>query len=413
MIMLWENFNMPLLSLSSAKLRSLLTMLGIIIGVSAVVSILAIGDGVKQSVQNQITGVVDANALAITSGQTGQNPGGEKKSGISASSSLGASTLTADDITALQAVPHITAVAPISLISGIIANGSTQSNGALLLATTPAFAATETLNFAHGRFIETADNNKQVVVLGGQLSTDLFGSANPVGRTVTIRNLPFTVIGALQTSDSSASSLTGSNFDNAAYMPFDTAKLFSSGAPPQILRILAQVDLTSNVNGAAAGAKKALLKTHGGQDDFTVLTQKDILSTVDTVLSLLTDFIVAIASISLLVGGIGIMNIMLVSVTERTREIGLRKALGATSGTVLSQFLIEAIVLSLIGGGLGILVAYGLANGIGKAAKITPVFTPDSIILAVGVSAAVGIIFGFAPAVKAARKRPIQALKAE
>src|ERR1700683_2652517 len=407
--MFWENFKMALVSLRSAKLRSLLTMLGIIIGVSAVVSILAIGDGVKQSVQNQITGVVNANALAITSGKVGGGQGG----GSNAGSSLGASTLTAADITALEAVPHITAVAPISIVSGIIANGTTQSNGALLLATTPSFADTETLKFSHGRFIENSDNNKQVVVLGGQLSTSLFGSANPVGRTVTIRDLPFTVIGALQTSDSSASSLTGSNFDNAAYMPFETAKLFSAGAPPQILRILAQVDTTSNVNSTASAATKALLKSHGGQNDFTILTQKDILSTVNTVLSLLTDFIVAIASISLLVGGIGIMNIMLVSVTERTREIGLRKALGAPSGTVLSQFLIEAIVLSLIGGGLGILAAVGLAKGIGKAAKITPVFTPDSIILAVGVSGAVGIIFGFAPAVKAARKRPIQALKAE
>jgi putative ABC transport system permease protein len=409
-IMLWENFKMALLSLSSAKLRSLLTMLGIIIGVAAVVSILAIGDGVKQSVQTQITGVVNANALAITSGNA--SPGGGKKGG-GAGESLGASTLTTADITALQSVRHITAVAPISLVSGIIANGATQSSGALLLATTPAFAATQSLKFAHGRFIASSDNNKQVVVLGGQLSTDLFGSANPVGRTVTIRNLPFTVIGALQTSDSSASSLTGSNFDNAAYMPFETAKTFTAGAPPQILRILAQVDSTTNVNAAASASKTVLLKSHGGQADFTVLTQKDILSTVDTVLSLLTDFIVAIASISLLVGGIGIMNIMLVSVTERTREIGLRKALGATSSTVLSQFLIEAVVLSLIGGALGILAAFGLASGIGKAAKITPVFTPDAISLAVGVSAAVGIIFGFAPAVKAARKRPIQALKAE
>jgi len=159
--------------------------------------------------------------------------------------------------------------------------------------------------------------------------------------------------------------------------------------------------------------KSTMLKNHDGQEDFTVLTQKDILSTVDTVLSLLTTFIVAIASISLLVGGIGIMNIMLVSVTERTREIGLRKAIGASSSTVLSQFLIEAVVLSLLGGALGIAAAIGLATLAGKLAKISPVFTPNSIGLAVGVSSAVGIIFGIAPAIKAARKRPIQALKAE
>jgi putative ABC transport system permease protein len=186
-----------------------------------------------------------------------------------------------------------------------------------------------------------------------------------------------------------------------------------SGGTAQVLRIIEQVDGADHVNTVADDSRKALLKSHGGQDDFSVLTQKDILSTVDTVLNLLTTFIVAIASISLLVGGIGIMNIMLVSVTERTREIGLRKAIGASSFTVLSQFLIEAMVLSLIGGALGILAAVGLANAAGKLAKIVPVFTPTSITLAVGVSAAVGIIFGIAPAVKAARKRPIQALKAE
>jgi putative ABC transport system permease protein len=409
-MMFFENLKMALRSLNNAKLRSFLTMLGIIIGVAAVVSILAIGDGVKQSVQTQITGVVNANAITVASGKIGI---GGKGGGNSASSSLGASTLTATDINTLQKVPHVTAVAPISLVSGIIANGSIQSNGALLLATTPDFAKTQTLKFSAGHFLTPADSGKQVVVLGGQAKQDLFGSADAVGKTVTIRNLKFTVIGTLQTSDSSASSLTGSNFDNAAYIPFDTAKVFTAGAPPEILRILVQVDSTTNVNLVATNSRKALLVTHGGQDDFTVLTQKDILSTVDTILNLLTTFIVAIASISLLVGGIGIMNIMLVSVTERTREIGLRKAIGASSSTVLSQFLIEAIVLSLIGGGLGILAAIGLATGAGKLAKITPVFTPQAIGLAVGVSAAVGIIFGIAPAIKAARKRPIQALKAE
>lgn len=402
-MMLWENFKMALVSLGNAKLRSLLTMLGIIIGVSAVVSILAIGQGVEQSVQNEITGVVNANAIAITSGKEG-------KGGFS--SALGASTLTTSDITALSKLNHVAAVAPISLVSGIIANGTVQSNGALLLATTPGFAKTQTLNLAAGRFLNDQDSGKNVVVLGGQAKQDLFGSANAIGQTVTIRNIKFTVIGTLKTSDSSASSLTGSNFDNAAYMSFDTAKLFSAGAPPQILRILVQSDATANVNTVAAAATQALLADHGGQNDFSVLTQKDILSTVDTVLSLLTTFIVAIASISLLVGGIGIMNIMLVSVTERTREIGLRKAIGASSFTVLSQFLIEAIVLSLIGGALGILVAVGEASVAGRLAKITPVFTPGAIILAVSVSAGVGIVFGIAPAIKAARKRPIQALKA-
>jgi putative ABC transport system permease protein len=406
-MMLWENLKMALVSLGSSKLRTFLTMLGIIIGVSAVVAILAIGDGVKANIQSAITGVVNANAIDISPGSMGGKGAG------AASSGLGASTLTQKDVTALSKLTHVTAVAPLSLVSGVIANGTQTAPGALLIATVPQFSQTQTLNFSGGHFLTASDANQHVVVLGGQAKQLLFGNADAVGQTVTIRGLPFTVVGTLKTSDSGAASLTGSSFDNAAYIPFSTATTFSGGSTPQIIRILIQVDSSTNVNSVASSAKSALDVTHGGQNDFSVLTQKDILSTVDTVLNLLTTFIVAIASISLLVGGIGIMNIMLVSVTERTREIGLRKAIGASSGTVLAQFLIEAVVISVIGGLLGILAAVGQANLAGKLAHITPVFTPGAITLAVGVSAAVGIIFGIAPAIKAARKRPIQALKAE
>jgi putative ABC transport system permease protein len=410
-MMFFENLKMALVSLRNAKLRSFLTMLGIIIGVAAVVSILAIGAGVKKAVQDQIAGVVNANAIAVASGKinVGKSAGA---GGGGAASSLGASTLTQKDVDALAKVKHITAVAPLSLVSGIIAHGATTAGDALLLATTPSFAQTQSLKFDSGRFLEASDNAKNVAVLGGAAKQSLFGDKPAVGQEITIRGLKFTVVGALKASDAAASSLTGPNLDNAVYIPFDTAKTVTN-TTPQILRIIAQTDATDNVNTTADAARAALKTSHGGQDDFTVLTQKDILSTVDTVLSLLTTFIVAIASISLLVGGIGIMNIMLVSVTERTREIGLRKAIGASSFTVLSQFLIEAIVLSLIGGALGILAAMGQATIAGRLAHITPVFTPEAIGLAVGVSAAVGIIFGIAPAIKAARKRPIQALKAE
>ena len=413
-MMFFENLKMALRSLSNAKLRSFLTMLGIIIGVASVVSILAIGDGVKKAVQDQITGVVNANAIAIASGKIGVGGKGGAQAGAS---SVGASTLTQADMDALAKLNHVTAVAPISLISGIATRGTTTADGALLLATTPDFAKTQTLKFDEGRFLSAADENQYSVVLGGQAKQALFGDSDAIGQIITIRNKPFTVIGTLKSSDSGASSLTGSSFDNAIYLPLSTAKVVSGGTA-QIIRILVQVDSTGNVNSTADAARVTLRQTHtvtadGKHDDFTVLTQKDILSTVDTILNLLTTFIVAIASISLLVGGIGIMNIMLVSVTERTREIGLRKAIGASSGTVLSQFLIEAIVISVIGGAIGILVAMGQATVAGKLAKIDPVFTPNAILLAVGVSAGVGVIFGIAPAIKAARKRPIQALKAE
>ena len=403
-MMFYENFKMAFVSLSNAKLRSFLTMLGIIIGVAAVVSILAIGAGVKKAVQDQITGVVNANAIAVASGKISLKSGG--------ASSIGASTLTLTDIDYLAKLNHVVAVAPMSLISGNVSNGKIVSNSELLLATTPPFSKTQTLKFASGRFLNDSDKGKAVAVLGGNAKTDLFGAEDALGKIISIRGTAFTIIGILKPADGAASSFSaGPSLENAIYLPIDTATKII-GSPPPIARILVQVDNASNVKAVAASMKSKLLKGHGGQEDFTVLTQSDILSTVDSVLSLLTTFIVAIASISLLVGGIGIMNIMLVSVTERTREIGLRKAIGASSSTVLSQFLIEAVVISLVGGGIGIAVAIGLATVAGKLAKITPVFTPEAIGLAFGVSAAVGIIFGIAPAIKAARKRPIQALKA-
>ncbi|HEX3082096.1 MAG TPA: ABC transporter permease [Candidatus Saccharimonadia bacterium] len=406
-MMFYENLKMAFVSLRNAKLRSFLTMLGIIIGVAAVVSILAIGAGVKKAVQEQITGVINANAIAVASGKINLKGGG------GGASSFASSTLTLSDISKLSKLKHVKAVAPMSLINASVANGAIVSNTELMLATTPPFSQTQTLKFSEGRFLTDADNGKNVAVLGGGAKDDLFGTNEALGSTITIRGGKFTVIGILKTSDSAASSFSaGPSLENAVYIPLDTATKLLTTAPP-INRILVQVDDSSNVNEVADSMKATMLKNHDGQEDFTVLTQKDILSTVDTVLSLLTTFIVAIASISLLVGGIGIMNIMLVSVTERTREIGLRKAVGASSTTVLSQFLIEAVVLSVFGGLLGIAAAIGMATGAGKLAKITPVFTPNSIGLAVGVSAAVGIIFGIAPAIKAARKRPIQALKAE
>lgn len=404
-MMFWENLKMAFASLGNAKLRSFLTMLGIIIGVAAVVAILAIGAGVKQSVQDQITGVVNANAITVTSGKVNLKSGGAQ--------SLGASTLTTNDVAVLSKLDHVDGVAPLSLISGNVTAGGVVSNSELIVATTPAFAKTQTLKFAEGHFLTAADAEKPVVVLGGGAKTALFGDSSALGKTVVIRGTKFTVVGAIEPSDTSASSFSaGPSLESAVYMPFEMGAEITGSTPP-ITRIIVQVDKTSNVSGVAGAMNSKLKANHNGQEDFTVLTQKDILSTVDSILSLLTTFIVAIASISLLVGGIGIMNIMLVSVTERTREIGLRKAIGASSSMVLSQFLIEAVVLSVIGGAIGIGVAIGLATVAGKAAKITPVFTFESIMLAVGVSAAVGIVFGIAPAIKAARKRPIQALKAQ
>jgi len=406
--MFWENLKMAFISLRSAKLRSFLTMLGIIIGVGAVVAIIAIGEGVKDSVKNEVSGL-GSNILAITSGQLKSTKNG--KSSFNVAGSVGASTVTVADIETIRHTAHVTSASYVSLVSGILAGGGNTAPDAITAATTPEYAKIVTsVKLSSGRFIQASDDAHDVIVLGSGVRDELFGAADPIGKTVTIRNTPFTVIGLVAKSDSGLSFGPGS--DTLSYVPIGVVKPLTN-TEPQIMRAIAQVDKSDNVKLTVTAITAAIKKNHGGQEDFSVLTQDDMLSTIDTILNLLTSFIVAIASISLLVGGIGIMNIMLVSVTERTREIGLRKAIGASSRTVLSQFLIEAIVISTFGGALGIAFAYLLASGIGRAAGITPVFTIGAISLAVGVSAAVGVVFGMAPAIKAARKRPIEALKSE
>ena len=399
-MMFWENIRMAFVSLKNAKLRSFLTMLGMIIGVAAVVSITAIGQGVKNAVTKQVSGL-GSNVLSVTSG----NSGGK---GPNFTSALGSSTLTQVDVVSVRKVQHTESTTSVSLISGVLEVGATTAPGALIAATTSDYNKITDQKLAAGQFIGTDQLDAHVIVLGDTVKTQLFGTNDAIGKTVNFRGKPFTVIGVVTKQDSGIS--LGGSQDTLAFIPLGTAKTLIN-QDPSILRIITKIDLPNNVDSAVAGIKVVLKKNHVGQEDFSVLTQADILSTFNTILDLLTTFIAAIAAISLLVGGIGIMNIMLVSVTERTREIGLRKAIGASSGTVLSQFLIEAVAISLVGGALGIVAAFLLATGIGRAAGITPDFTVPAMLLAVSVSAGVGILFGIAPAAKAARLRPIQALK--
>ncbi len=399
--MIWENLKMAVRSIGSNKLRTVLTMLGIIIGVGAVVAINSIGQGVKQLVTNDVSGL-GANVLVILPGSKG---GG-------LTSSVGTSTLTQQDVTTIQANPHVATVAPLSIISGIVAHGSTVATGSFVIGTTSNYLqADPSEKIDKGRFLTNADTNASVVVLTSDSRDTLFGAgANAVGKTVTIRGQVFTVIGVLQAPASQSS--FGGQAQSEVYIPTGTAATLTK-APLQIYRIIAQAKSASDVPLAVSSLTRSIKQNHGGQDDFTVDTQKDILSTFNTILGALTTAISAIAGISLLVGGIGIMNIMLVSVTERTREVGLRKALGATSGMVLSQFLIEAVVLTVLGGLIGLGLAYLAGKGIARFAHITPVITAETIIVALVVSTAVGVVFGIAPAIKAARMKPIDALRYE
>jgi len=410
--MIWENIKMALRSIAANKLRTLLTMLGIIIGVGAVVTISSIGAGLKDEVGKQVSDL-GANVIFVLPGQVISSDKNGKQN-FNPSASIGTSTLTDADVTTIRKTQGVQAAAPLSLISGIVTHNGTPDSSALLLATTPNLdEVLASPKVGSGRSFTSGENAQFVAVLGPNARDTLFGKgADALGKTISIRDRAFTVIGINASSGNNSGLSQSPGFDDAVFIPNGTVKAVT-GQDPQIFRIAAKADSQSDVKPTVDRIKTALKKNHGGQTDFSVLTQDDLLSTVSTILNALTGAIAAIASIALLVGGIGIMNMMLVSVTERTREIGLRKAVGATSGLVLLQFLIEAIVLSLLGGTLGVGLALAAGTAAGHVIGITAVFAPTTIVTAFGISVGIGIIFGIAPAIKAARMKPIDALRYE
>lgn len=407
--MIIESIKMALVSIRSAKLRSFLTILGIIIGIASVVTIDSLGQGLKKQVASQIDSL-GANVITVISGQVATtNSQGQR--GFNPAAQFGSSTLTETDLAEITNLPNIKHAAPMMLISGLIMKGSATSAGALLVATTPELRHFTYQKMASGRFLDASDHNQKVAVLGSKVKADLFGKSNAIGESVSIRGASFTVIGVVA-ADTNSDTPFGGGFEQLAYLPLETARELTGGNL-QILRILAAANSAESLDQAVTDIKNALLGNHGGQEDFSVLTQEDLVGTVGTILSALTTAIKAIAAIALLVAGIGIMNIMLVSVTERTREIGIRKAIGANSKVVLLQFLIEAMTLSLLGGILGILLSIGVGRIAKRVVNLDPVITPQIVITACIVAVGVGLIFGMMPAVKAARKRPIEALRYE
>ena len=397
-------------ALTIHKMRSFLTMLGVVIGIAAVIALVAVGKGAQAQVVSQFQSL-GANLLVVQA----QQSFGFSRSGLQTSTKQ----LTMSDMDSIKALASTVAlVAPEYSTNGTATYAGSTTN-ASISGVTAEYAPVRNVTVAQGRFItaEDDDNVAAVVVLGPTVVENLFGSStvNAVGETIRINRQNYEVIGVLKSKGESGMQ----NQDNVIIMPLHTAQLKLGGAGTQTLRsINLQIRSSADMDFAQAQVTAILRTLHGlsanASNDFRVQNQADIVSSVTETTDTFTTLLAGIAAISLLVGGIGIMNIMLVSVTERTREVGLRKAVGAKKQDILLQFLTEATVISALGGLLGVICGIAGAQIIAPLMGYsTAVVTPGSVMVALGVSLAIGIFFGIYPANRAASLSPIEALRYE
>ncbi|MBH8556332.1 ABC transporter permease [Nostocaceae cyanobacterium CENA357] len=399
-----ESVQMAGKTLLSNKLRSALTMLGIVIGNASVIAMIGIGEGGQKFVNKQLESL-GPNVLFIL-------PGNQETQRISFEVPK---TLVLQDAEAIASqVPTVVGVAP-ELNRRQVVTYRNRNTDVNIIGTTPSFLSVRDFETDKGRFFSEVDikRSNQVVVLGGDLAEKLFGSTNAIGQQLRVGNTSFQVIGTLTSKGSSV----GADYDDAALIPITTSanRLVGKNSPYGIALdyLVAAARDSESVDAAEFQIANLLRLRHkiNGEDDFTVRSQKDALQTVGQITSALTIMLAAIAGISLFVGGIGIMNIMLVSVTERTQEIGLRKAIGATEQDILLQFIIEAVIVSAVGGLVGTAVG---VSGILLVGALTPLeasLSPVAIAMAVGVSGGIGLFFGVVPARRAAKLDPIVALR--
>jgi len=410
-MLITQNILTALRGLAANKLRSALTILGIVIGVAAVVALMAIGTGATSSITDRIQNN-GANLLNIQAGRSQRPAPGAQ---------LAPTYLTYNDYQALSKnLTDVAGIAPAYQGRYTVTQG-TESSSISVTGVTEDYLSVHTYEMGAGRALSAGDRKKQnqVAVIGSTTAETLFPNTSPVGKTIKINNLTFTVVGTLKSKGSSGFS----NEDDVVFIPLETgySKLFGSNAVQNGEKVVNAIAVSASsadtVDSVSAQITFILRKQHhlkiNAADDFRIQNQAALLSTLTSVTTTLTTFLGAIAALSLLVGGIGIMNITLVSVSERTREIGLRKAVGARKDHILFQFLIETMTLSVSGGVIGILLGAGIAAVVTLLGLITAQVTFSSVMLSFSFSVAIGLFFGIYPAYRAANLHPMEALRSE
>jgi putative ABC transport system permease protein len=407
---IWDILEESVIAISANKVRSGLTVLGIVIGIASVIALTAIGQGSQASITSRIESA-GSNLLTVS-------PGATFSGGVRGAFG-GAKTLKNTDSDAIAQLTQVKAIAP-QVTGRYQIVGSSGNSNAQVVATTSAYEAVRNVTLSSGSFItdqQVADYSK-VAVLGSQIAGDLFGDpasggTDPIGQTVRIKSTKFTVIGVA----SAKGGFGPDNADNAIFVPLTTGQRLLAGQTTYLSQISITAADQKSMTQLQTDITDLLLQRHSISDsssaDFRVINQADLASTMASTSRTLTLLLAAIAGISLVVGGIGIMNMMLTTVTERTREIGLRKAIGAKRRDISLQFLVEAVIMTFMSGIIGVVVGWLVSLAIRHFASLESIITVQWVIIAFGLSALIGIVFGFYPARRAAGLNPIQALRYE
>jgi putative ABC transport system permease protein len=392
-------------SLARARMRTLLTVTGVAIGVASITAILALSGGVNKVIGKQVAEL--GGQVAVVRPATGK-PTLADLSNPTPMNAYSTSPLSERDVEAITTLPETSEVAPIMTLSGSVRTNDSNPNESIIVATTPNFPKISDLTISDGQFIDSV-TRQNTAVIGAQLSVNLFGTEQSIGKNFLIRGQPFTIIGVLKRQDKPIN-YNNIDFDHAAIIGFESGKLFNGGvAQIQQINVLAREG--TKMDGFKKEVDRVLRLNHDNQPDADVFVGREITEPTSDLFKFISLVMTIIAGISLLVGGIGIMNIMLVGVSERTREIGLRKAVGASNMTIVSQFMIEALIISSLGGLFGFAGGYFTAFVVSLFIPYDPAFEWFIVAYAAILSIGVGVIFGLYPAVRAARKDPIESLR--